>query len=184
MAADAKTRRSGTVGALLLVQLVVGYEWLASGLSKVANGDFPGGLAGTLADLAKTSPGWYGSFLTGSVAPHAEAFGYAIEWAELLAGAVLLGSAALALRRGEPVRRSIERATAIALLVGLVLAVCFELANGAGFGTRLAADSFDEGVDLDTIMVALQLALLVPRLAARRDRAASRPSAAAARAAG
>jgi uncharacterized membrane protein YphA (DoxX/SURF4 family) len=167
MPAVGNARRSGAAVALLLVQLVVGYEWLVSGAAKIVNGDFPGGLAGALAELAQTSPAWYAGFLTGTVAPHAEAFGYAIETAELLAGLVLVGAAVAALRGGRP-HRVAEAATTAALLVGLVLATCFELANGGTFGTRLAADSFDEGVDLDTVVVALQLALLVPRLALRR----------------
>ena len=52
-----------------------------------------------------------------------------------------------------------------ALLAGLVLAVNFALANGSSFGLGLAQDSFDEGIDLDTMLVGLQLALLVFALA-------------------
>jgi hypothetical protein len=55
-----------------------------------------------------------------------------------------------------------------ALLAGLVLAVNFALANGSSFGLGLAQDSFDEGIDLDTMLVGLQLALLVFALAGVR----------------
>lgn len=146
---------------LLLVQVVVGYEWLVSGLSKLVHGDFPAGLRAALEELSATAPGWYRGFLEGTVAPHAHLFAYAIEWSELLAGIALLVAAAVSLRRGEQ-DAWLHRVSAAAVLVGLVLAVNFELANGAGFGLHLADDSFDEGIDLDTIMVALQLALLVP----------------------
>jgi hypothetical protein len=49
--------------------------------------------------------------------------------------------------------------------VGIVLAVNFALANGSSFGLGLAQDSFDEGIDLDTMLVGFQLALLVFALA-------------------
>jgi hypothetical protein len=162
MGSQAPGTRSSVGVALLLVQIVVGYEWLVSGLTKIAHGDFPAGLHDALGDFVRTSPHWYSGFLTGVVEPHARAFAYAIEWSELAVGAILLAVAALSLRRGSAPPRWLGQATAAAVGVGLLLAVDFELANGGGFGTGLASDSFDEGVDLDTIMVALQLALLVP----------------------
>jgi hypothetical protein len=55
--------------------------------------------------------------------------------------------------------------TAGALVVGIVLAVNFALANGSSFGLGLARDSFDEGIDLDTMLVGVQLALLAFALA-------------------
>ena len=154
--------RGGAVAAVILIELAVGYEWLASGLAKVAHGDFPGGLRAALEAMSAGAPAWYGRFLSSAVEPHAAIFGYAIETAELAVGCVLVGAAFLALRgiRVSPALR------AAALAVGLVLAVNFELAHGGSFGLRLASDSFDEGVDLDTIMVAAQLALLVPVIAA------------------
>lgn len=156
--------RGGALAAVLLVELAVGYEWLASGLAKVAHGDFPRGLRAALAEMSDGAPHWYGSFLSSVVEPHAAAFGYAIEAAELAVGGVLVAAAFLAMRgvRVSPALR------AAALAVGLVLAVNFELANGGSFGLRLASDSFDEGVDLDTIVIAAQLALLVPVVAALR----------------
>lgn len=151
--------------ALLLVQIVVGYEWLVSGLSKVANGNFPHGLAAQLRDLAKMSPSWYGQFLRSSISPHAVTFGYLIEFAELAAGIVLVGVALAELAPGRWLSGRISRFFRLlvlaALVGGIVMAANFELANGSGFGLHLSRNSFDEGVDLDTIMVAVQLALLV-----------------------
>ena len=49
--------------ALLVVQALLGYEWLASGLTKLVHGDFPGGLAGELTERSKDASGWYRSFL-------------------------------------------------------------------------------------------------------------------------
>ena len=156
------TRSSAAVVALLLIQVCIGYEWLVSGLTKIVHGDFPAGLAAELQDMSKASPAWYRGFLDGTVIPHALAFGYAIEFAELLIGIVLLVAV---LRLPARIGRYVPVATAAALIVGLVLAVNFALANGASFGLRLAQDSFDEGVDLDSLLVGLQLALLVFALA-------------------
>jgi thiosulfate dehydrogenase [quinone] large subunit len=165
-------RRSASEVALLLVMVVVGYEWLVSGLSKLANGDFANGLAAQLGRLAGQAPPWYGHFLRTAIVPHAVTFGYLIEVAELLVGVVLVGVAFTELAAGgrltRQLSRQLRRLAVAALAVGIVLAVNFELANGGGFGLRLAADSFDEGVDLDTVMVAAQLALLVAFLPAVR----------------
>ena len=163
-------RRSGSeqrsiVAAVSLVQLVVGYEWLVSGLSKLANGDFAPGLAAELRDLADHASPWYGSFLRWAIVPHALAVGYLIELAELATGLVLVGVAVAELSAGTrlafPVRRLLQRLAFAALIAGVVMVANFELANGGTFGLRLASDSFDEGVDLDTVMIASQLALLV-----------------------
>jgi len=150
------------VVALVLVQVVIGYEWLVSGLTKIVHGDFPAGLAAELEDMSKAAPAWYRSFLDGAGIPHAAAFGYAIEISELAIGIVLLVAV---LRLPARLGRYVPAVTSAALAVGLVLAVNFALANGSSFGLGLAADSFDEGIDLDTMLVGIQLALLVFALA-------------------
>jgi len=166
---------AAALAALLLVQLALGYEWLVSGLTKIVHGDFPPGLAGQLADLHAQAPGWYRGFLTGAVEPHGQAFGYAIEATELVVGIVLVGAALGLLlganRLSARVQRVLQLATGAAALLGLVLLVNFELANGGAFGLKLAKDSFDEGVSLDTLMVGLHLALLVFAAAALPRRA-------------
>ncbi len=60
---------------LLLVQFVVGYEWVLSGLTKIYRGGFPGGLADELREKSTGAPGWYRSFLDGSIIPNASTFG-------------------------------------------------------------------------------------------------------------
>jgi len=151
-------RSSVAVVALLLVQVCIGYEWLVSGLTKIVRGDFPAGLAVELRDMSKPAPAWYRSFLDSSVIPHAVAFGCAIAVLEVAVGIVLLVAV---LRLPARVGRHLPTVTAGALVVGIVLALNFALAAGSSFGLGLAQDSFDEGIDLDTMLVGLQLALLV-----------------------
>lgn len=163
---------------LLLVQLVLGYEWLVSGLTKLVHDDFVSGLAAELAEIGGRAPGWYRGFLSDTVEPHASVFGYAVELGELLVGLAFVGAAValLAGRRRLPARlaRGLRLATGAAALAGLAMAVAFALANGSRFGLPLAADSFDEGVDLDTLMIGLQLAVLASAAPALRRPAPAR----------
>jgi hypothetical protein len=69
----AETRHAGTT-ALLLIQVVIGHEWLVSALTKLVRGDFPAGLARQLGEMSTASPSWYRGFLTNVVLPR-DAFG-------------------------------------------------------------------------------------------------------------
>jgi uncharacterized membrane protein YphA (DoxX/SURF4 family) len=75
------------------VQVVLGYEWFVSGLTKLVRGGFPQGLADELREMSHGAPGWYKDFLASVVLPRAQAFGYAIEVAGLAAGAILIATA-------------------------------------------------------------------------------------------
>ena len=149
---------------LLLVQLLVGYEWLMSGLTKIVRGGFPSGLADELRDKSQGAAGWYKSFLDGSVIPHASAFGYLIEIGELLVGLALVAAALVWLFRWERLpeagRLAILATTAIASLAAVFMAVNFHLANGAPHPWFIAKDGFDEGLDLDSLLPAIQLVLI------------------------
>jgi hypothetical protein len=157
------SRREALVG-LLLVQLAVGYEWFASGLSKLIRGDFPGGLADELREKSEGAAGWYRSFLDGAVIPHSRAFGYLIEIGELVTGVALMGAALAWLLAGRRLRRrgsaAVLLATAAAAVAGIVMAVNFHLASGGSQPWALPSESFDEAVDLDSLIVALHLVFL------------------------
>lgn len=148
---------------LLVVQIVVGYEWLVSGLDKFVHGGFPAGLEEELVQkLSGTAP-WYGAFLRGIVIPNARGFGYAIEASELLAGIALVGGALLWLFGWErlPVRlrAAVMLSAAAAAIGGAFLALNLHFANGANHPWLVPAAAFDEGVDLDVVLPAIQLAI-------------------------
>ena len=63
--------RNPSTTALLLVQVVLGYEWFVSGLTKLVRGGFPQGLGEELRDMSHGAPGWYRDFLASGVLPHA-----------------------------------------------------------------------------------------------------------------
>ena len=161
-------RTSTFATAFLLIQAVVGYEWFASGLTKLVHGDFPPGLAADLQERAKQAAPWYRHFLHSVVIPHASGFGYAIEVTEVLSGLVLIGAAAILLVRKDRIgRRStlwLAALTGCAALAGLVLAINFVLANRMGF-SPVAPDSFDESISLDALLVGVQIVLLGVALA-------------------
>ena len=152
----------------LFLQAVIGYEWFASGLTKLDHGDFPGGLADDLHERAKGAASWYRHFLNSDVIPHASGVAYAVEVTEVFSGVVLIAAAAIYLVRGERISRRfslwLAALTGVAALAGLVLAINFVLANRVGF-SPVSPDSFDEGITLDALLVLMQVVLLVVALA-------------------
>ena len=110
------------------------------------------------------APGWYKSFLDGSIIPHASTFGYLIEIGELLVGLALIVAALVWLARWERLpdrgRLAVLATTIVASLGGIFMAVNFHLANGAPHPWLIPKSGFDEGVDLDSLLPAVQLVLL------------------------
>lgn len=149
---------------LLLVQLLIGYEWFVSGLTKIVRGGFPAGLAKELTEKSEGAPGWYRSFLDGSIIPNASAFGYLIEIGELVVGLALVAAALVWLTRWERLpdsgRVAVLATTVLASLGAIFMAVNFHLANGAPHPWLIPKSGFDEGVDLDSLLPALQLVLI------------------------
>ena len=150
--------------SLLVIQAAIGYEWAMSGLTKIVRGGFPSGLAAELRDKSQGAPSWYRSFLDGSVIPHAAAWGYAIEITELAIGVVLIATAAIWLFRWEALsaegQQGLLLGVAAAALAGVVMNISFHLANGAPHPWLIPKSGFDEGVDLDSLMPAIQLVLV------------------------
>jgi len=149
---------------LMAVQVFMGYEWLVSGLTKVVRGGFPAGLADELAEKSQGSPGWYVSFLNDVVIPNGKLFGYLTEIGELLIGVTLMAGALVWLlawgRASVPLRAATLTLIGTAALGGAFMTINFHLANGSATQPwMLPGGVFDEGVDLDSLMSATQLAL-------------------------
>ena len=179
---DTSVARAGLLG-LLAVEALVGYEWLMSGLAKVVRGGFPGGLADELREKSVGAASWYSSFLDSVVIPSGSIFGVLIIAAELAVGAALIAVAALWAFRWERLgvtgRTAVLAVTAAAALAGILMNVNFHLANGSAHPWLIPGDGFDEGVDLDSLMPAVQLVLIVVSLSvwrATRTASGSRPS--------
>jgi uncharacterized membrane protein YphA (DoxX/SURF4 family) len=152
----------GMIG-LLVVEMIIGYEWFISGLVKVVKRDFPAGLAEELTKKAPDATTWYGAFLKSAVIPNAVIFGYLIEISELLAGVVLVVGPLVWIFGWDRIsgrsRATILLATAVASIGGAFLAINFHLANAASHPWLFPGDSFDEGIDLDSILPAIQIVI-------------------------
>lgn len=148
---------------LLVVEMVIGYEWFISGLVKFMRGDFPAGLADELLEKSAGTSEWYGGFLKDAVIPFAELFGYAIESSELLAGVALIAGPLIWLfawdRVSDRTRRAVLFFTAAAAIGGAFLAINLHFANGASHPWLIPGDAFDEGIDLDSVLPAIQIVI-------------------------
>ncbi len=154
--------RAGLIG-LLTVQILIGYEWLVSGLTKIIDGGFPQGLGAELHDSSQVAPAFYRSFLTSAVIPHGQLFGYLIEIGEIAGGVALIAAAVIWMLRWPRLSVSWQTGvllvTAVASLVGIFMNVNFHLANGGIHPWLIPPSGFDEGIDLDSLMPAIQLVL-------------------------
>ena len=147
----------------LAVTMVIGYEWFISGLVKFVRGNFPSGLGEELLKKAPEMTAWYGGFITSAVIPNGVVAGYAIELAELLAGIALIGGPLIWLfawsRLSDRVRSLVLLAMAVAAIGGTFLAINLHLANAASHPWLVPLDPNDEGIDLDSVLPALQLVI-------------------------
>ena len=169
------------MSGLLAVEIVIGYEWFISGLVKFVRGGFPAGLADELVEKSEGVPPWYGRFLESTVIPNADLFGYAIEISELIAGVVLIVGPLIALfaweRVSDRVRSLVLFLMAVAAIGGAFLAVNLHQANGASHPWLIPGDAFDEGIDLDSVLPAIQIVIAtVSIILLRRLRADHRTS--------
>jgi len=87
--------------ALAGLQMLVGYEWLVSGVDKLLLGTFPDSISGllTAAISGGRIPGFFAALLHSLVLPNAQFFGVVIEWSETLAGLGLIAAGLATLLR-------------------------------------------------------------------------------------
>ena len=146
---------------LLLVQVVLGYEWLVSGLTKIVRGGFASGLEEELVDELPEAPSWYADFEDDFVIPNAELVGWLTIIAEVAIGLALIVAALLWMFRWErlprPARSAILLATVISCIIGIFLNIQFYVASDDRIPFFIAEEAFDEGIGLDVLMPFLQL---------------------------
>jgi hypothetical protein len=148
---------------LLALEIILGYEWFMSGLAKIVRGDFTSGLPDEVLKKLPDTATWYGRFLRSSVIPNATFFGYAIEIAELLAGVVLIVCPLIWIFAWDRVSNRLRRVAlffvAVAAIGGAFLAINLHLFNAGSHPWLIPKSSFDEGVDLDSVLPALQIVI-------------------------
>jgi hypothetical protein len=117
-----------------------------------------------LADMTRDQTGWYKSFVDGVVIPNGQVFGTLVILGELGVGLTLVASACSWLARWPRMSRRnrtmLVAAVAVAAALGCVMSLNFHLAMGAPAPWTLSPDPYDQGVDLDSLMVVMQLVLI------------------------
>ncbi len=151
--------------ALLAIQIIIGYEWLTSGITKVASGDFASGLSADLKEQSSDAAHWYRSFLDGTIIPHGSLFGVLIEVGEIIVGVAFIVAAVIWLARWSRLsdrwRMTILIVTMLAALGATSMAINFHLASGANHPWLIPKEGFDETIDVDTVLIMFQLALVI-----------------------
>jgi uncharacterized membrane protein YphA (DoxX/SURF4 family) len=102
----AATASTSTI-ALAGLQLLLGYEWVLSGVDKLLYGQFPQQVGALLAGQVNGGrlPSFFAGILRAVVLPNAGLFGVLIEWGETLAGLGLLAAGVSVLLRPVVERR-------------------------------------------------------------------------------
>jgi thiosulfate dehydrogenase [quinone] large subunit len=162
---DARSGPEGRLAfvGLMAIQIIIGYEWLMSGLTKIVRGGFPSGLADDLRERSEDAAGWYKSFLDATIIPNAKGFGILIEIGELAIGVSLIAAAAIWLTRrsmlSERARTALAAVTFAAAVGAILMNINLHLASGTPHPWEIPTDVFNEGVDLDTLLPLLELVL-------------------------
>jgi uncharacterized membrane protein YphA (DoxX/SURF4 family) len=149
---------------LLVVQLILGYEWFVSGVTKIASGTFVSGLADNLRSNADSAPGFYRSLIHSTLIPNARTLAVLIEIGELLVGIALIAAAIVWLTRWarlpDRARTALLGTTMLAALGATFMAINFHLARGGNHPWLIPADGMDETIDVDIVLVFTQLTIL------------------------
>jgi uncharacterized membrane protein YphA (DoxX/SURF4 family) len=117
--------------ALSLIQFVIGYEWLSSGVRKIVGGTFAPTIDKTIETFSNgTEYKWYSDLILSRVKENSLLFGIMIQWAECVVGFVLIIYSLNALFRWKPLSKQAGMGILIACGVGILLNVNFYLAAG------------------------------------------------------
>ncbi len=150
------------VNGFFVLQIALGYEWLLSGLSKVATGDFPSKLGPTLRGMAQNQTGPFKSFLDSAVIPNASLVGWLTMLGELAVGVGLIVLPIVAIASWA--RLSFRTRAVLLALIGLaglgaaLMSVNYHMLTGAAAPWTISSDPFAPGVDVDSILAILELA--------------------------
>ena len=173
--------------ALSGLQLLVGYEWLISGMDKILLGTFPSAMDGLLTASINGGrlPGFFAALLQTLVVPQAAFFGVLIEWGEALAGLGLLAAGSVTLLRPLAERylklraaitfshgaNLLDRLAPVAAIGAGLLGLSFFLLDGVPlpwFSPSIAyGGAIDTGLFLALASVILLAGQLLPRHRAR-----------------
>ena len=170
--------------ALAGLELLVGYEWLVSGVDKLLLGGFPAAMHGLLAQALSGGrlPGFFAVLLRSVVLPHAVVFGYLIEWGETLAGLGLIAAAPVVLLRPlarrylsgrweaafDFVARLLDWLAPAAAAAAGLLGLSFFFLDGLPSPWFAPSIAYGGAIDTGLFLAAASMVLLVGRVATRQ----------------
>jgi uncharacterized membrane protein YphA (DoxX/SURF4 family) len=139
---------------------IFGYLWFISGVDKILSGQFVSGFA-DYTNTALTNPavyGWYRNILVNLLLPHSVFFASAIQLTEVIIGVLLiLGSLWNYFKHAH----SVHYVLGFAHIVSFFLIANIILARGSSFPFIDRSIVFEEGVNLDFIVLLASLFLAI-----------------------
>ncbi len=153
------------LSGLLVVQIIVGFEFLLTVLVKLVRGGFVSGLGADLKNRVQAAPGWYQSIAHDVIIPNATLFAYLVIVGELFVGITMIVAAVVWLSRWDRLsltgRRSLVTLIILAAAAAFAMNLNYHIANGASNPWQLPAEVFDEGVDINTVLALIDATILV-----------------------
>jgi thiosulfate dehydrogenase (quinone) large subunit len=147
---------------LIVLQLILAYLWLVSGINKLLDSHFGGELVPLLRASTQGNPyGWYAGFLRVIVLPHHAFFAIAVQVMELGIGVVLLLGAALWIIR--PSGRLVvlgALATTAALLGSIGLSLNYFFQAGSAVPWINPGNGLAPGVDTNRLVALVSAVVL------------------------
>lgn len=147
-----------------LIELWLGYEFLVSGWNKlVLSKSFTSGLSGYLKAMIGGQTGWYSNLINQSILPHAPVFGYLIEWAEVIAGIILIVAPLFLMPRIKDnilVHKTFSILSILALVSIFVMSLNFYLILKWPSPLPGQGNPYTPGVSFDFFIAAMSLVLI------------------------
>jgi hypothetical protein len=157
--------KSRLLTGLLVVQIIVGFEFLWTVLVKLVRGGFVAGLGSDLKERVQAAPHWYQSLAASVIIPNATLFAYLVLIGELFVGITMIVAAVVWLARWDRLslggKRTLVTLILLAALAALAMNLNYHIANGASNPWQLPSEVFDEGVDINTVLALIDATILV-----------------------
>src|SRR5437764_4477469 len=163
------TRRAGLVRMrvprlplwLCVVQAILAYEWLVSGLDKLLDRGFSGQLSALLSQgMQGTAGSLYGAVIAHLVLPNHTLFALLTPWTETsIGGIMLLGAILWVVCPRARLTDLVAGATCLALLGAATLDLNYYLLGGGGLPWIDPANATQPGINVDVMLLLIALTL-------------------------
>ena len=163
------TRRAGLVRMrvprlllwLCVVQAILAYEWLVSGLDKLLDRGFSGQLSALLSQgMQGTAGSLYGAVIAHLVLPNHTLFALLTPWTETsIGGIMVLGAVLWTVYPRARITDLVAGATCLALLTAATLDLNYYLLGGGGLPWIDPANATQPGINVDVMLLLIALTL-------------------------